>query len=194
MKRAIVLLGAALMLTLAGVPAHAADDPEKIFKEVIQLYQEGDLEGALEEAKWGIERMEQMRQDKVSEVFPDKIGDFEGQALNKNKAMGIMVTERRYTGNGKTVNVSLTEGSSGGGALSGLGALMQMGGAMSGGRKVRIDRRSGTAMSEGSSNSVVVALESGGNLTFASSDLTLEEVIAFAEDFPVKELDEARGG
>ena len=185
----ITLVAAAMTL---GLPAQAADDPEKIFKEVIELIQAGDTEGALEEAKWGVERLEQMRQDKVSDVFPDEISKYKGNQLSKSKAMGMMVTERTYRYEGKSVSVSLTEGSSSGGALSGFGALAQMAGAMGGGRKVRIQRRTGTAMSEGSNNSVNLGLESGGSLMFQSNDLDLDSLIAFAEEFPVAKLDEAR--
>ena len=192
MKQAIRLITLTILIAFGVVQAYAADDPAIIFKEVIQLYEKGDLEGALEEARWGIERMEQMRQDKVSAVFPDEVDGYEGAQLSKNKAMGIMVTERRYTKDGNSVQVSLTEGSAGGGALSGLGALANMAGAMGGGRQVRIQRRKGSAMQEGSNATVNLGMQSGGNLSFTSNDLDVDALIAFAEAFPVAELDEAR--
>ncbi len=192
MKQAIRLITLTILIAFGVVQAYAADDPAIIFKEVIQLYEKGDLEGALEEARWGIERMEQMRQDKVSAVFPDEVDGYEGAQLSKNKAMGIMVTERRYTKDGNSVQVSLTEGSAGGGALSGLGALANMAGAMGGGRQVRIQRRKGSAMQDGSTATVNLGMQSGGNLSFTSNDLDVDALIAFAEAFPVAELDEAR--
>ncbi len=185
-----VILG---VLSLNPSPAlAAADDPAEIFKEVISLYEDGDIDGALEEAKWGVERIEQLRQDKVSAVFPDEVGDFKGTPLSKNKAMGIMVTERNYSMGGNSVKVSLTEGAAGGGALGGLGALAQMAGSMGGGRSVRIQRRKGTAMEQGSRRTVNLTMNSGGNLSFESSNLSLDEVLKFAENFPVAELDDAR--
>lgn len=190
MKNAVMTLLIALLAI--ALPAQAADDPEKIFKEVIELLEDGDTEAALEEAKWGVERLEQMRQDKVSDVFPDKVGDYKGGDLSKNKAMGMMVTERTYSHDGGDVSVTLTEGSGGGGALSGFGALAQMAGVMGGGRKVRIQRRTGSAMSEGSDSTINMGLESGGNLMFQSNDIDLDALIEFAEEFPIAKLDEAR--
>ena len=128
----IVITTISIALLAFALPAQAADDPEKIFKEVIELLQDGDTEAALEEAKWGVERLEQMRQDKVSDVFPENVGDYKGGDMSKNKAMGMMVTERRYSHDGNDVRVSLTESAGGGGALSGFGALAQMAGAMGG--------------------------------------------------------------
>ncbi len=188
--RAIVLTLLASVLALA--PAHAANDPEKVFEEVIKLYKSGDTEGALEEARWGVELLEQERQDAVSDLFPDEIGDFKGNELSKNKAMGMMVTERSYAKGSDTVRVSLTEGSAGGGPMAGLGALAQMAGAFGGGRKVRIQRRSGTAMDDGGNRQIFIGLESGGSLMFETNDLSLDDLIAFAEQFPVAKIDEAR--
>ena len=188
--RTIALIALLSMFTLA--PANAANDPEKVFQEVIKLYKSGDTEGALEEARWGVELLEQERQDKVSDLFPDEIGDFKGSELSKNKAMGMMVTERTYSNGGNQVSVSLTEGSAGGGPMAGLGAIAQMAGAFGGGRKVRIQRRTGTAMDDGGSRQIFIGLESGGSLTFESNDLSLDELIKFAEGFPVADIDEAR--
>ena len=188
--RAIVLTLFVSVFALA--PAGAANNPEQVFEEVIKLYKSGDTEAALEEARWGVELLEQERQDKVSDLFPDEIGDFKGNDLSKNKAMGMMVTERTYANGGNRVSISLTEGSAGGGAMAGLGALAQMAGAFGGGRKVRIQRRSGTAMDDGGNRQVIIGLESGGSLTFQSNDLSLDELIKFAEQFPVADIDEAR--
>ncbi|NNF65965.1 MAG: hypothetical protein HKM98_00485 [Gammaproteobacteria bacterium] len=183
-----------LVLILLALPfaAQSADDPKSIFKEVIQLLDDGDTEGALEEAKWGVERLEQLKQDKVSDIFPDKIDDFEGGDMKKNKAMGMMVTSRDYSDGKASVTVNLTESTSEGGALAGFGAIAQMAGVMGGGRKVRIQRRTGSAMSEGNSSNVNLALQSGGSLMFESRDLDLDALIAFAEAFPVEKIDEAR--
>ena len=188
--RAIVLTLFVSLFALA--PAGAANNPEQVFEEVIELYKSGDTEAALKEARWGIELLEQERQDKVSDLFPDEISDFKGNPLSKNKAMGMMVTERRYVLDGRTVTVSLTEGSESGGAMAGLGALAQMAGAFGGGRKVRIQRRSGTAMDENGNRQIIIGLESGGTLTFQTNDLSLDQLIKFAEQFPVADIDEAR--
>lgn len=190
MNKIITTLATAVF-TLSGVHAFADDDPASIFKEVISLYEDGDLEGALEEARWGIERMEQMRQDKVSSVFPDEVNGYTGAQINKNKAMGVMVTERRYSKDGNTVQITLTEGTSGSGAMAGLGALANMA-ALGGGRKVRIQRRKGSAMQQGNSATINLAMQSGGNLSFQSNDLDVDALIEFAEAFPVAEMDDAR--
>ena len=91
--KVIVFATAFLSVLGLALPAGAANNPEKVFEEVIKLYKSGDLEGALEEARWGVELMEQERQDAVSDVFPEKIGEYKGDSLNKNKAMGMMMTE-----------------------------------------------------------------------------------------------------
>ena len=187
------LISTVVVMTVATMPVQAANDPEKIFTEVVELIKAGDTDAALEEAKWGVERLEQIRQDKVSDIFPDDIIGFKGAPLSKNKAMGVSVTERIYSNGEMSVTVSLTEEAGGdSGMLGGLGALVQMSNQFGGGRKVRIQRRTGTAMAEGSSSTVNITLESSGTLMFQSDDMDLDALIEWAEEFPVAKLDEAR--
>lgn len=181
------------ILALGVSTAGAADDPAVIFKEAADLYQAGDIDGALSEARWGVERLEQLKQASEGKLFRDEIAGYVGGELTSSKAMGLTQTQRTYAKGDQKIEVQLM-GSSGAGAgpLAGLGALAQFGAQVPGSRQVRIQRRTGFAMADGAKSTVSLTLESGGTLMFTSSQVDLDGVIAFAEAFPVKDLDEAR--
>ncbi|CAN5211544.1 hypothetical protein BH24PSE2_BH24PSE2_02300 [soil metagenome] len=184
-----------ICLLLAGVMsfsvAQAQEDPAESCDGIVELYTEGDVDGALEEARWCVEALEQVKQGEVGDVFAAEVAGWKRQSINQNEAMGIAVTEASYTKGDQTISVNLM-GGAGGGGLGILGGIAEMG-MMSAGKKIRIDKRSAVANSEGNSNTVMVSLKSGGSLTFESRDVDLDTVVEFAKSFPIGELDDARG-
>jgi hypothetical protein len=83
-------------------------------------------------------------------------------------------------------------GGAGGGDMGFLGGLAQMG-MMSGGNKIRVGKHTGVATSEGGTSTVTVSLDTGGTLSFASSNTEMNVVVDFAKAFPVAEIDKSRG-
>lgn len=171
--------------------AHAQEDPEKTCSNIVGLYADGDIDGALEEARWCVEALEQIKQGDVGEVFAAEVMGWKRGSLDQNEAMGIAVTEARYTKGEQTISVSLMGGAGGSGMGGFLGGIAQMG-VMSAGTKMRIDKHTAMATSEGNTSTVAVSLDSGGTLNFESYDVDLDTVVEFAKAFPIAELDEAR--
>ena len=170
----------------------ADDGPSETCASAASLIEEGDVDGALEEARWCVTQLEQIKQKEVAAFFKDNIDGYVGGELNQQQAMGVTVVERGYTKDGAMINVSLTGGASqaASNAFSALASMgMQMG---SVGTKVRIQKRSGVINDEDGSNQVIVTLKSGGLLTFSSSDISSDSIVAFAKKFPVADLDDSR--
>ncbi len=69
-------------------------------------------------------------------------------------------------------------------------AIAQMG-MMETGKKLRIQRRTVNDLSEGSSVEFMVALKSGGMLGIESDNVDHADVLEFAEQFPIAELDDS---
>ncbi|MBA3562842.1 MAG: hypothetical protein H0W33_02290 [Gammaproteobacteria bacterium] len=187
MKRTCLFLAGFLSLGAA----NAQEDPKESCDGILELYAEGDVDGALEEARWCVESLEQIKQGEVGDVFAAEVDGWKRESLDQNEAMGIAVTEASYKKGEQAISVSLM-GGAGGGGMGFLGGLAEMG-MMSAGNKMRIDKRTAVANSEGNTSTVTVSLESGGALTFQSYDADLDTVVEFAKAFPIAELDDARG-
>ena len=188
------LAPALLGVGLAGIaPAALAQDgvesSAEACEEAARLVRDDDLDGALAEAKWCLESLQQLERDRTLAVFPDAVEGYEGGELETQGAMGMTMTNRSYAGDDGTIDVSLTAGAAG----SGLAALAQMGMTLGGaGRKLRVQRRTviDTSESEGSA-SFLVELRSGGMLSVSSPDVPPAEVLEFVEAFPIEALDDA---
>lgn len=179
------LIAIALMAT--GIAdAAPKDEAAQTFKQVIELLDAGDLPGALDEARFGVQQLEAASQDLETAHFKDEVMGYAGGDLDKNNAMGMRITERSYTKDGNTITVTRMAGSAQG-AMAGLGMLAQMGG----GRPVRVDGRKGTLVEDGGNTNLFINMNSGGSLSFESDDVDGDTVINFAKEFPIKELDEA---
>ena len=184
----------ALGAALAGAgPAALAQDEVESSAEACEaagrLIREDDLDAALDEAKWCLESLEQLRSDRTFALFPDALEGYAGGELETQGAMGMTMMNRSYTGEPGTIEVSLTTGAAG----SGLAALAQMGMTLGGGgRKIRVQRRTvvDASESEGSA-SFMVELKSGGMLAVSSPDVPPEEVLGFVKAFPIEALDDA---
>jgi hypothetical protein len=171
--------------------AQAQEDPKDSCDGIVDLYADGDLDGALEEARWCVEALEQVKQAKEGDLFAADIAGWKRQSIEQNKALGVALTEATYTKGDKTITVSLM-GGAGGGDMGFLGGLAQMG-MMSGGNKIRVGKHTGVATSEGGTSTVTVSLDTGGTLSFASSNTEMNVVVDFAKAFPVAEIDKSRG-
>ncbi|GAA6171643.1 hypothetical protein NBRC116592_13130 [Colwellia sp. KU-HH00111] len=188
----LTTLALAITLSLATLPtAFAEDTPADTCASAASLFKEGDIEGALEEARWCVTQLEQLKQSRVSSFFKDEINGFKGGKLNKQQAMGISMIERSYSKDGKIIKVSLSGGASGV-ANNAFAALASFGMQAADGEKIRIQRRTAVVTADGNNNQVVVTLKNDGMLTFESNDLSSKDVTAFAKAFPIADLDDSR--
>lgn len=168
----------------------AQDTPAESCQAAAELAAEGDIDGAIEEASWCLESLQQIKQDKSKAVFPDEINGFVGDPVEANSAMGMQVTSRDYRKDEYTISVTLTGGS--GSGMGGLAALAQMGGMMGGGKKIRVQRRTVIDNSDGDEVTFMANLNSGAMLMFESYDADNATVLEFVKAFPIAELDEAQ--
>ena len=186
--RAALLVGACAVPLLC--PGQTAGDARAACGEAVGLIDAEDFDAALEEARWCVESLEQVRAERTSSVFPDAVGGFAGGELDSQGAMGMTMMSRPYTRAGDTIDVALTTGPAGGG----LAALAQVGlglGGAGGARKLRVQKRTviDTGAAEGRAG-YLVQLRSGGVLTIGSETLGAEDVLDFVRAFPIRELDE----
>lgn len=186
MKR-LLIFSLLVTLTMATPLLSQADDTVDLLKEAIGLVQAGNYTEAREVVAIALDQIDHQLLDTTAALFPQSIGGFTRDDVGTQKAMGIEITEATYRSNtGDEIKVQLMGG--GGGVL---GNIADLGASFGGGRKVRIQGRSGTAMDDGGENSIMLKLKSGKSLSFTSSGLEIEAVTSFAEAFPVKEVDES---
>jgi hypothetical protein len=175
------------LLSLLAFPLHAEveGDPATYCKQAAELYQENDIAGAVEEAKWCLESLEQIQQSLKSDKFAKDIAGWKRGEVNQHKAMGFSIIETSYSKDGKTIEVSFN---SGGGGMAAMFSQMGMAG---GGKKIRLGRYTGMIVEEGERNEILVSLKmTPGMLNLSSSDTSMDELSAFAKAFPVKEIDQ----
>lgn len=190
-KLAILICSLALSLGASG-SALAEAKPNESCTSAAKLFTEGDVEGALEEARWCVTQLEQLKQGKTSSFFKDKIAGYTGGKLDSQQAMGMSILERPYTKGNQRINVSMSGGAAGNAMSSIFGTLASMGMQETMGKKIRIQRRSAVVSNENGRTQVLVTLKSGGVLTFESKDISNDELIDFAKAFPVSDLDDSR--
>ncbi|MDO6425381.1 hypothetical protein Q4489_00065 [Thalassotalea sp. 1_MG-2023] len=181
-----LILSLLICVTTFGTLAND-EDPAKLCKNAANLFESGDIEGALEEARWCVTQLEQLKNNQISSFFKDKINDFSGNELSHQSAMGMNIIEREYHHNDQYIQVTLTTGNTGA-AASAFAALAQFG-MTSSNNKVRIQRRNASLEHTDGSTKLTVSLKSGGMLAFESNSANKDAVLAFAKSFPVKALD-----
>jgi len=188
----------ALALAVTSSVAFASEEQEKnikdavkALKEGIELVENGEIDAGAEEIRWGLELIDKAKQGSIDEHFSDEVGEYKGGDIAKNKAMGMSITERSYTKNGNSIRVTLTRKTAdgGGGLMQGLGSIAQFG--MMQGERVRIGGRTGSAMNQGRDKTINLSLEDSSLLAFASRDVSLEDLTEFADEFPVREINDA---
>lgn len=188
-----VCLACGFSLLSLSSAAVAQDSPADACTEAARLItEENDLDGALDEAKWCVEGLEQMKSQQALTVFPDAVGGFTGGETQQQKAFGLSIIERTYTRGSESIELNLTGG--GGPAGSGLAALAQLGAELGGqsGAKMRIQRRTVLDMGgDGGEPTFMVQLRSGGVLNVSSSSANRDTVLGFLKEFPIADLDDA---
>jgi len=188
---------AALVLAGPGTWAAAQDGAVReeaaiACEDAATLLREDDLDGALAEASWCLESLQQIRQDRTLAIFPDTVDGWRGGTLDRQGAMGMTILSRTYEVDGTSIDVTLTSGPAG----TGLAALAQMGAVMGGGsgRKLRVQKRTVIDMGDGEVDGRVnylVQLRSGGMLSVESTDAHADAVMTFLRAFPIVAIDEA---
>jgi len=196
LRRGAVQLQSFLLASALIFPALAnaqdENDPAEACQEAIVLLEENDIEGALEEARWCVEGIEQIKQQQTLAFFPDEVDGFTGGEISSQSVMGMKMIERDYMREGGSINVSLTGG---GAAAAGLAALaklgMDLGGDAGVGKKMRVQRRTVYDNSDGNSAEFMVNLRSGSMLNISSNSVSRDDTLSFIKAFPIKELDNA---
>ncbi len=174
-----------ILITGACLPAYAEEGPEEYCSAVIELYREGDIDAALEEAKWCVESLEQLALKQQLDGFSEQVDGWTRGEIKQHKTMGMSTIETSYTKDEKTIEVNLTTGAAGG--MGALAAISQLG--MQVGEKVRIQRRTALVNATGSKVEILVTLNNAGMLNFSSTSTDKDTVISFAKAFPINAID-----
>jgi hypothetical protein len=185
----LLLASASLVFGISQGVAQTTEEAAAACTEAARLIVEDDLAGALDEANWCVESLQQMKQQAMLNVFPDTVASYAGGDIGNQSAMGMTILEREYTGADGVVSVSLTTGIAGGG----LAALAQLGMGLTsgGGKKLRIQKRTVLDLGDSSEGQYMVQLKSGATLAITSEELNAEQLLPFVKAFPIAELDDA---
>ncbi len=177
--------------------AYANDDEARAdtiaaCNEAARLLEANDIDGALEEADWCREGLQQMKQQQTLAVFPDAVDGYIGGEVSNEGALGMVILGREYTKGDKNIKLELTTGAVAGG-LGNLSELINAFGAAGGsdGKKIRIQRRTVIDSSKGGTADLTVQLKSGGMMSVSSTSVSGDEAIEFLRAFPIAELDDA---
>jgi hypothetical protein len=180
-----IALFVATSALISSMSATAEGDPAAYCKQAAKLYQEKDIAGAVEEAKWCLESLEQIQQSQKGDRFAKQVAGWQRGEVSKQKAMGMSMIETEYSKGDKTINVSYNSG------VSGMGAMFSQMGLAGGGKKIRLGRYTGLVMEEGRNNEILVGLKmTQGMVNLSSDTATLDELQAFAKAFPIKDIDQ----
>lgn len=187
-----LFMAGAMALPVANASDENLADTIAACEEAARLLQANDVDGALDEAEWCREGIQQVKQSQTMAIFPDSVNGYTGGEVTKESAMGMVMLGRQYTQADKSIDVELMSGSAGG-SLGGLSQLISAFGAAGGaeGKKFRVQRRTVIDSSSGGSAEMMVQLKSGGMMNVKSTSASRDEVEAFIREFPVAELDDA---
>lgn len=179
-------LAVAVALCLPGMSGAAGNDPAAYCRQAAELFESGDVNAAIEEAKWCLESLEQIAQNRKSEVFPAELAGWTRGEVSQQKAMGFSNIEVAYQRDGKRIQINYTGG--GGGGMAAMFSQMGMAGA---GRKIRLGRYTGMVMEQGERNEIMIGLKmTPGMINLESDNASLDEMIEFAQALPVAEIDQ----
>jgi hypothetical protein len=163
----------------------AESDPAAYCQQAAKLYQENDIPGAVEEAKWCLESLEQIQQSRKSDRFAKQVAGWQRGEISQHKAMGMSLIETEYRKGEKHIQVSYNSGA------SGMGAMLSQMGMAGGGKKIRLGRYTGMVMEQGSNNEIMIGLKmTPGMINLSSDTASMEELTAFAKAFPIKDIDQ----
>jgi hypothetical protein len=184
MKKHLLYLSI-LSLPISPLCMAVEGDPAGYCKQAAELYEADDIAGAVEEAKWCLESLEQIEQSRKSEKFAKDIAGWKRGEVNQQKAMGFSIIETTYTKEGKIIDVSYNSGS------GGMAAMFSQMGMAGGGKKMRLGRYTAMVMQEGQRNEIMIGLKmTPGMLTLSTDNASMDELSIFAKAFPVKDIDQ----
>jgi len=168
----------------------AQDSPVEACEAAVRILRDdGDINAALEEARWCVEGLEALKQQNTLGFFPDQVGTWVAGEVTNSKIFGMSMLEREYTRDGATISVSLATGGGGTGLMALAQAGMQLGGEVL--QKFRVDRQTVLNLSNDKEARFLVQLQSGGILNITSVNALTDSVKSFVTDFPVGELNDA---
>ena len=180
-----LILFCTLQFTFA--PWAQAENTSELLEEAIDLLKQENYTEAREVIAIALDQVDHRLLDTTAATFPETVGEFARGDVNTQKAMGIDLTECVYTNKkGNEIQVQLM-----GGGSSMFGGLAALGSSFGGGRKVRIQGRSGTMMDSDGEVTLALTLKNGKSLIFVSNMIDGDGVNDFAEKFPVVEVDES---
>jgi hypothetical protein len=183
MKKTVILV--ATLSLVSSMSATAEGDPAAYCEQAAKLYQENDIAGAVEEAKWCLESLEQIQQSQKGDRFAKQVAGWQRGEVAKQKAMGMSIIETEYSKGDKTISVSYNSG------VGGMGAMFSQMGLAGGGKKIRLGRYTGLVMEEGGNNEIMIGLKmTQGMVNLSSDTASLDELQAFAKAFPIKDIDQ----
>ncbi|MEM7208155.1 MAG: hypothetical protein AAF434_10045 [Pseudomonadota bacterium] len=169
--------------TMSALPAFAFDlsaleeeldvNPVESCNDGLELYQEGDLKGALELITLCRDEMSQINEQRVSAAFVDNVMDFVGDPLRHQNAMGFSQMERKYRKDNLDIDVALSTGQ---------GATMMQSLVGVAGKKTRIGKFSGYVISQGNDNTFYIPLD-GMALSIKSRTVEQKQLKQFAKAF-----------
>lgn len=174
-----------LLFSLA--PMAQAGDTSELLEEAIDLLEQENYTEAREVIAIALDQVDHHLLDTTAAIFPETVGDFTRGEVNTQTAMGMNITECTYSNeDGEDLDVQLM-----GGGEGMFGGLASFGASFGGGKKVRIQGRSGSLMDDDGDVTLTLTLKSGKSLVFNSSTIDGDGVNSFAEEFPVAEVDES---
>ncbi len=167
-------------------------DMKSSCKQIQSALDANDLNDALAKARRCVTALEQEAEGALEQLFPKNVAGYERSDFRQERAMGFSNTTASYRGKDATIRVELT-GGAGGGGLGGLGNLARMGMA-SGGGAMRVDGLDAIMDDRGA---VTIFLADGSMLKISSREMNSRDAATkglppFLNDFPVREISDAR--
>lgn len=174
---ATIVLAGAFTTAVSAVELKALEkqldvNPVDSCKEAIELYQDGDLKGAIELVSLCKDEMGQINQSIAAAAFKDEIMGFKAGELSQGGAMGFTQITRVYSKDDMQIEAELSSGGAG---------MLQMAMGMAG-RKIRLGKHSATLMQDGKQNTILLTVGEG-ILTFTAKGADLKILKKFAKAF-----------
>ncbi|MEM1435102.1 MAG: hypothetical protein AAGG11_13670 [Pseudomonadota bacterium] len=178
LKTAVGAGTVAVALCFVPLVQAAEENPTQACKDAFDAWP--DAEQALRDATWCVEQLEQAKQDAMANRFKDEVGDFVGQQVQQNRAMGMVTIDRSYRAGNRTIRVQQITTTSEANPFAAIASMAQMAGS---GRKYRIAGQTGVDMSQGNKAVLNVANQEGGSTNFESNDVPIDVLVSFAKEF-----------
>jgi hypothetical protein len=179
----------AISLMLPG--AAYADDLKTILGKVETLAAEENYAKALEELSWAKKELDQKFNQKLSSFLPDTLGEFSGQKVEINSAMGFTNIGRSYTKGQDSARIEIQGGSASGsgaglGGLAALGQMAAMFGQQPGQQSMRIKGRTANLQEENGEMSLFL---DGGSMITIRKDRGTVDLKSMAEQLDLDAIE-----